>query len=50
MTMTVKEMMDSVIRQLGFESPLTVMFCEDCESVEFTDEQLMQFMHTIIEC
>lgn len=48
--MTVKEMMDSVIRQLGFESPLTVMFCEDCESGEFTDEQLMQFMHTIIEC
>lgn len=47
--MTVKEMMDSVIRQLGFESPLTVMFCEDCESGEFTDEQLMQFMHTIIE-
>ena len=48
--MTVKEMMDSVIRQLGFESPLTVMFCEDCESGEFTDEQLTQFMHTIIEC
>lgn len=48
--MTVKEMMDSVIRQLGFESPLTVMFCEDCESGEFTDEQLMQFMHTIIGC
>lgn len=48
--MTVKEMMDSVIRQLGFESPLTVIFCEDCESGEFTDEQLMQFMHTIIEC
>lgn len=48
--MTVKEMMDSVIRQLGFESPLTVMFCEDCESGEFTDEQLMQFMHTIVEC
>lgn len=48
--MTVKEMMDSVIRQLGFESSLTVMFCEDCESGEFTDEQLMQFMHTIIEC
>ena len=48
--MTVKEMMDSVIKQLGFESPLTVMFCEDCESGEFTDEQLMQFMHTIIEC
>lgn len=47
--MTVKEMMDSVIRQLGFESPLTVMFCENCESGEFTDEQLMQFMHTIIE-
>lgn len=48
--MTVKEMMDNVIRQLGFESLLTVMFCEDCESGEFTDEQLMQFMHTIIEC
>ena len=48
--MTVKEMMDNVIIQLGFESPLTVMFCEDCESGEFTDEQLMQFMHTIIEC
>ena len=47
--MTVKEMMDSVIRQLGFESPLTVMFCENCESGEFTDEQLMQLMHTIIE-
>lgn len=48
--MTVKEMMDNVIRQLGFESPLTVIFCENCESGEFTDEQLMQFMHTIIEC
>ena len=47
--MAVKEMMDSVIRQLGFESPLTVMFCENCESGEFTDEQLMQLMHTIIE-
>lgn len=49
MTMTVKEMMDNVIRQLGFESPLTVMFCEDCESGEFTNEQLMRLMHTIIE-
>ena len=48
--MTVKEMMDSVIRQLGFESPLTVMFCKECESGEFTDEQLMRLMHTIIEC
>lgn len=48
--MTVKEMMDSVIRQLGFESPLTVMFCEYCESGEFTDEQLMRLMYTIIEC
>ena len=47
--MTVKEMMDNVIRQLGFESPLTIMFCENCESGKFTDEQLMQFMHTIIE-
>ena len=48
--MTVKEMMDNVIRQLGFESPLTIMFCENCESGEFTDEQLMQFMYTIIKC
>ena len=48
--MTVKEMMDSVIRQLGFESPLTVMFCEDCESGEFTDEQLMRLVYTILEC
>lgn len=47
--MTVKEMMDSVIRQLGFENPLTVMFCEECESGEFTDEQLMRLMYTIIE-
>lgn len=42
-------MMDSVIRQLGFENPLTVMFCEDCESGEFTDEQLMRLMYTIVE-
>ena len=48
--MTVKEMMYSVIRQLGFESPLTVMFCEGCESGEFTNEQLMRLMYTIIEC
>ena len=47
--MAVKEMMDNVIKQLGFESPLTIMFCEDCESGKFTNEQLMQFMHTIIE-
>ena len=45
--MTVKEMMDNVIKQLGFESSLTVMFCEDCESREFTSEQLM--MYTIVE-
>ena len=48
--MTAKEMMDNVIIQLGFESPLTVMFCEVCESEEFTNEQLMRLMHTIIEC
>ena len=47
--MTVKEMMDNVIRRLGFESPLTVMFCEDCESGEFTYEQLTRLMYTIIE-
>lgn len=48
--MTIREMMDNVIKQLGFESPLTVMFCEDCESGEFTSEQLMQLMYTIVEC
>lgn len=47
--MTVKEMMDSVIRQLGFESPLTVIFCKYCESGEFTNEQLMRLMYTIVE-
>lgn len=47
--MTVEEMMDNVIKQLGFESSLTIMFCEKCESGEFTNEQLMQLMHTIIE-
>lgn len=47
--MTIREMMDNVIKQLGFESPLTVMFCEDCESGKFTDKQLMQIMYTIVE-
>lgn len=47
--MTVKEMMDNVIKQLGFESPLTVMFCEVCESGEFTNEQLMRLMYTIVK-
>lgn len=47
--MTVNEMMDNVIRQLGFESPLTVMFCKDCESRKFTNEELMRLMHTIVE-
>lgn len=47
--MTVNEMMDNVIRQLGFESPLTIMFCKDCESGKFTNEELMRLMHTIVE-
>lgn len=47
--MTVNEMMDNVIRQLGFESPLTIMFCEDCESGKFTNEELMRLMNTIVE-
>ena len=47
--MTVNEMMDNVIRQLGFESPLTVMFCKDCESGKFTNEELMRLMYTIVE-
>lgn len=47
--MTVNEMMDNVIRQLGFESPLTVMFCKDCKSGKFTNEELMRLMHTIVE-
>lgn len=47
--MTVEEMMDNVIKQLGFESPLTIMFCEKCESGKFINEQLMQLMYTIIE-
>lgn len=47
--MTVNEMMDNVIRQLGFESPLTVMFCKDCESGKFTNEELMRLMHAIVE-
>lgn len=47
--MTREEMMDNVIRQLGFESPLTVMFCKDCESGKFTNEELMRLMHTIVK-
>ena len=47
--MTVEEMMDNIIKQLGFESSLTIMFCEKCESGEFTNKQLMQLMYTIIE-
>lgn len=47
--MTVNEMMDNVIRHLGFESPLTIMFCKDCESGKFTNEELMRLMHAIVE-